>query len=628
LIIRLQKEMKVGSRIKVLPDKVANMIAAGEVVERPASVVKELVENSIDSGASRITVEVTNGGMESISVADDGCGMGRDDALLAFERHATSKIKDESDLERIKTLGFRGEALPSIAAVSRLELATKEEDALAGTKVLLEGGVVKEVQDVGCPHGTIIVVRDLFFNLPARRKYLKTVTTEMGHIVQAISHRGNANINIHFQLTHNGRKVIDLPPTDDLRERIAGTTGTEVAKEMLKVEYSSQMLANGLATPAKVFGYVAPPTLTRPSSSQTITYVNGRHVKNRILYRAVSDAYHTVLPDGRYPVAVLFVEIDHALVDVNVHPTKIEVRFLRENDVYSLVARAVRSSLTSADLTPRFRIAEPVQADAGEHAGRINIPIGPGIREGLKVGFDYKYKSQVPKFKSQIPRLKYKNDSVSSPVPPGLPLTLGLGSDSTKEIAPLSELLYIGQAFDTYIIAQGKKGLFIIDQHAAHERVLYEELTIAFENGRVETQRLLLPISLELSPSEGSMLSPYLEALGSIGFDIEEMGKNTFVLKAFPAVLSKVDLKEAIRGIVDDATSPSQARKPRKEHDSLIALTACRGAIKAGDRLSPEEAKRLIGRLDGASMSYTCAHGRPTAISIDLQELEKKFKRR
>ena len=629
-----------GSRIRVLPEKVANMIAAGEVVDRPASVVKELVENSLDSGGSRIIVEVTKGGAESISVADDGSGMSRDDALLAFERHATSKLADASDLEKILTLGFRGEALPSIASVSRLELTTKEKDALAGTHIHLEGGVIKDVQDVGCPPGTLIVVRDLFFNLPARKKYLKTVSTEMGHIAEAVSHRGNANMDVQFQLVHNGRKVLELPATDNLQERIAGTIGSEVAKEMLKVEYRSEMLSNGNPTPANVYGYIAPPTVTRPSASQIITYVNGRHIKNRMLFRSVGDAYRTVLPDRRYPVVVLFLEIDPALVDVNVHPAKVEVKFLKENDIYSLVGRAVKNSLNSANLTPRFKLGEKVEVEDGvstmvdASANANAFPYGKGVDPpGRSVGYRIepeggKFPSQKEAFPKRATGFESNYDSGPTKVPSSTPLTPDLGSGSKKDLTPLSELIYIGQAFDTYIIAQGKEGLYIIDQHTAHERVLYEQLLVESKNGRPQTQRLLLPISLELTPKESGIISPYLPTLREIGFDLEELGKDTFVLKAFPAALSKTDVKRGMRGVVDEIVSRSLVGKITEEHDSIIAMTSCRSAIKAGDRMLEQEAKWLIGRLDAASMSYTCVHGRPTMISIELEEIERKFKRR
>ena len=627
-----------GSKIRVLSEKVANMIAAGEVVERPASAVKELVENSIDSAAGRVTVEVIKGGIESISVSDDGCGMGRDDALLAFERHATSKLKDASDLDKILTLGFRGEALPSIASVSRLELTTKEKNSLAGTHIRIDGGIIKDVQDIGCPPGTLMVVRDLFFNLPARKKYLKTVSTEMGHITEALSQRANANKGIHFQLSHNGRKVLELPPTDDLRERIAGTLGWEVAKEMLEVEYHGEMLTKDISTPCRVFGYIAPPTTTRPTASQIITYVNGRHIKNRTLHRAVVDAYRTILTTGRYPIIVIFIEIDPSLIDVNVHPTKIEVKFLRENDVYSLIGRVIRNSLTSANLTPRFRLGEGAQvAQVANGAAKVDDGRNPSARRGnFSNPEDAIPRDIIPgdiipgDSQRKAGHYGYTPKGTNSPKAVAvLPLTPDLGSESGKRVSTLAELVYVGQVFDTYIIAQGKDGLFIIDQHTAHERVLYEQLlSQSKNNGRVQTQRLLLPIAIELSPREEGILLDYIGTLREIGFELEEMGKSTYVLKAFPAVLVKTDIKRAIKGVVDDIISSDQVGKLTREQNSIIALTSCRSAVKAGDRMSPEEARSLIGRLDAASMSFTCVHGRPTTISIGLDELEKKFKRR
>ena len=579
-----------ANKICVLPEGVAIKIAAGEVVERPASVVKELVENSLDAGSHRITVEVKGGGRELVRVIDDGCGMNREDAALALERYSTSKISKLEDLEAIRSLGFRGEALPSIAAVSQLELLSRTQEESAGTRVRVEGGKVREVREAGCPSGTRISVRNLFFNVPARRKFLKTVTTEMGHISELVGRQALIQTDIFFQLIHNGQEVFTLPSEKSLRERIAILYGGEIAEDLIPLNFESHLL--------KLKGFLTKPTQSRSRPAQQLFYVNHRPIRSRSISHALFEGYRTLLPTGRFPVAFLLLEISPSSVDINVHPTKREVKFREEGKIHDLIVEAVKSALGKVSLIPE------IKAERRETK----------IKEAVS-----KYLAREEKPSQLFDRLTLSKATPSlSPLPPG---------EGIKACPEGSEGVGgLTQFHNTYIISQEEGKLIIFDQHAAHERILYERLKAASAQSGVQSQSLLFPITLQLSPQETATLSRNLTAFTQIGFEIEEFGRDSFLLRGLPSLLDRGDPKQLLLDIIDDlAIGKKMGDTERKE--KLITIMACRGAIKAGDRLKPEEMSRLLRELAETSRPYTCPHGRPTMIKLTVEELEKKFRR-
>ncbi len=564
-------------KIRILPEEVASKIAAGEVIERPASVVKELVENSLDANSHRIRVEVKGGGRELIRVIDDGCGMNREDAALALKRYSTSKIAKLGDLETICSFGFRGEALPSIAAVSQLELLTCTPDQSAGTRVRVEGGKIKEVREAGCPTGTIVTAQNLFFNIPARRKFLKTVTTEMSHISELVVRLALIQTDTVFQLIHNSQEVWTLPAKKSLRERIAILYGEEIAEDLIPLNFESHLL--------QLKGFLTKPTQSRSRPAQQLFYVNHRPVRSRLISHALSEGYRTLLPTGRFPVAFLLIDISPSSVDINVHPTKREVKFREEGKLHDLVAQAVKSALGKASLIPEIK-AESTEV-------RIKEPVSKYLTKEEKPSqlFDKSALSQVTPAKPQLP----------FPTP-------------------------LTQFHNTYIISQEEGELIIFDQHAAHERILYERLREDLAQSKVQSQSLLFPISLQLPPGETATLSQNLTALTQLGFQIEEFGRQSFLLRALPSLLDRGDPRQLLLNIIDDLGTGKKMEDIEKK-EKLITIMACQGAIKAGDKLEPEEMTRLLRELSETSRPYTCPHGRPTMIKLTLKELEKKFRR-
>lgn len=568
-----------SSNINILPEKLANKIAAGEVVERPASVVKELVENSIDAGATRIRISTQVGGKASIVVADDGCGMSREDALMCIQRHATSKIATDEDLEEILTLGFRGEALPSIGSISHMIIETKEAEKTAGTRVVVEGGVLKSTSDIGRDVGTTVVVRDLFFNIPARRKFLKTTETEFRHVVQAVTQLALCYPSIAFVLSHNDHEVLNVPRHDSMYVRLCAVFGASFMQEMLRVAFDQEDV--------KGEGFFGRPTAARRSRLRQMIFVNGRPVISRFLNYAVYAGYGGLLSKENYPPFVVFLSIDPRKVDVNVHPAKREVRLSNEREVSRLLTEKVKDALRTdavspegqADRIPTVSITQLVE-EAGHYDSR------EGRRRQTSLSF--------------------------IPPPP-------------HERRSREEHVSLWQVHDTYIFAQVKSGIIVIDQHVAHERVLYQEAMESFSGQPSPGQQLLFPLSLELSPTEIHIIEEIRPLLEQMGFGIRAFGRNSVVVDAIPSGLKRWRNGQMLMDMVDQMAKEGRITSGLKE--KLAASYSCHAAIKAGEKLSADEMQILIDRLFATREPFVCPHGRPTLVRVSMEDLNRWFGR-
>ena len=597
-------------KIRVLPDHVCNQIAAGEVVERPAAVVKELVENSVDAGATRIHVSVHKGGRSLVGVVDDGEGMSPDDALLALERHATSKIVTAEDLMGIRSMGFRGEALPSIAAVSRFEMVTREKDAVSGTRIVVEGGLVRSVEEVGCPPGTRITVRDLFYNVPARRKFLRSADTETAHISEMFLRLALAHPEISWQLVHDNRTVREFSKTVSVQDRVIQVFGASVAKTLLAVDHPTP---HGTVT-----GLVGPPELQRANPRSLFLFVNKRPVKDSLLTHAVLTAYETLLPKGSYPFVILFLDVPPRLVDVNVHPTKREVRFRDPTLVVDMVREAVARALTEA-MKASWNRSFFVSSGA-ERLGDPRAVFQEASGALAAVPGDPPERAPGPP-PAGIPLAWQRESREPFAPPPGAP---------TEPVAAptgfsgFSSLKILGQLACTYIVLEAPDGLILIDQHAAHERICYERLSLGM--GSKASQRLVRPAVVDLPALEADALKRWIPELQAVGFDIEPFGGGSFVIHAVPSALKGADPAAVIRHVVE--TTPGEERTPRVELLQNLAHTAaCHSSVRAGQRLSLEEMRHLLSELDQLHVSATCPHGRPLWWKITLEQIQRFFHR-
>ena len=586
-------------RIRILPETLSNMIAAGEVVERPASVVKELVENSIDAGSSRIDVTVRDGGKRLIRVADNGSGMGREDALLCLERHATSKIGKPSDLESISTMGFRGEALASIASVSRMTVSTKEGDALEGTEVITEGGVVKEVRAAGIPGGTIVEVRDLFFNTPARKKFLRTTATELGHIGDYLARTAIAFPAIAFTFKSDGKTILDLPGAADTGERLHALFGRDDAGRLMEIDEEGGSM--------KVTGFISPPTVQRSTASSLYIYVNGRIVKDRVIRHAILQGYESFIMKGRFPVALLFVEVPPEEVDVNVHPAKSEVRFRNAGAVHSLVSSAVEKALREK-----------------EWLGGESAPAGSErVKEAAAL---YMAREEERAEKETTPFMERR--SIPGALPPGESRDGGM--EEGRELAPeryFSSLEVIGQLGGMYILCQGRDGLVIIDQHAAYERIAFEELKAGYEGRSPDVQKLLIPETVDLPPRAAAAVKENLGYLRELGFHVDHFGGRSFVIEAVPAVIGTAGAGEMIADIGTELAEGPASRRFAHALDGILKRLACHSVIRGRRRMRREEMEDLLRRMDAAGIVPHCPHGRPARIVLTMDEIEKRFER-
>ena len=589
------------SSIKRLPDHVIDRIAAGEVVERPASVVKELLENSLDAQATRIVIELKNGGKSSILVDDDGLGMSAEEARLCVERHATSKLFTAEDLEQISTFGFRGEALSSIAAVSVFLLRT-QRDGSKGVELSIRGGDLEAEREIADARGTRIRVDRLFFNVPARRKFLRADATELGHIVRLITRAALARPDVTFRLDHSGQMLLDTPRAADSSERMGQIFGRERARKMLPIELESDGL--------RVHGFAGRPVDGLPRRDAQHVFVNGRIVSDRVLQHAINTAYGETMARGRYPAMVLFVDADPDVVDVNVHPQKNEVRFSASQQVHETVRHAIRSALQGAGSVPDLAELRPDRAEG---------PIAPGGIGDATLAYLQQHRDADP------PHAWSAREPGGSPIArPPTPLI-----DSTRMEDPASAAMPLGQYLESYIVAQDREGILLVDQHAAHERVLFEKYLAAAEKDVVEVQTLMFPQTTELSPDEHAWLMSELDEFRRIGFRVEPFGGTTVRVLAIPAVAGGADPLDLIRELLGEAASAATAaRDTGTLRRKLITTAACHAAIKVNYPLSRPAMQRLLDDLFRVENPSTCPHGRPALFRIGLEEIERAFRRR
>jgi DNA mismatch repair protein MutL len=616
------------SRIRLLSETVASQVAAGEVVERPASVVKELVENSLDAGARNIDIVIRRGGISLVRVIDDGCGMGRDDALLSLERHATSKIRSAADLQAVVTLGFRGEALPSIASVSRFRLTTREGDAIAGTEIIVNGGKIDVVRDGGEAPGTQVEVRSLFYNLPARRKFLRSENTESRNIEHQIHLQAIGHPEIGFSLMRDDRILCRLPATATLGDRIRDLYGVELLQRLVEV--------NGAASPKiQISGFIGQAGLSRQTRSQQLVFVNGRAIESNLITGAVREGYHTALMKGQYPVTFLFVELDPAAVDVNVHPAKREVRFRDPNSVREAVVRCIQQTLEHARADWQEKFRAPIRPAP---SAAVSVKAAPDLslrsevtapeathRElphlGTVAGIADPGRAPGSETVGQAPRLpEGRFDSA------GVAPSLQSPQRDTKPAQQQFEI--IGVLSKLYVLMENANGLVLVDQHAAHERVLFEELRRRMEEQGVPTQKLLLPQTFDLPPRDADWIEHNLPVLQRMGIGIESFGPDTFKIDSLPSFLDVSDAAQFMRKVIDDLKSAGNSASAMRLGEEMIAKSVCRHAVKANDPLRYPEVEKLIRDLLDCDLPYCCPHGRPTMIQISLAELEKKFGRK
>ncbi len=659
------------NKIKVLSDNLANQIAAGEVVERPASVIKELIENSIDAGATRLQIEIELGGRRLMKVSDNGEGMVRDDAILAFERHATSKIRELDDLGRIRTLGFRGEALASIASVAKVELSTKIEDDLAATIVQIDGGRLIDVKDAARSTGTTIAVRDLFFNTPARRKFMRSEATENYHITSIVQHYALAHPEIAFMLTNNGREVLQVSPAKDLRERAFQIFGAALLESLLPV-------SGGRENVAEVTGFVSAPRERRTNKDSQYFFVNQRSVRDRVISLGLLDGYRSVLPHGVYPIAFLFVNVPLEELDVNVHPAKTEVRFRRREAVKDAISEAVRGSLTQAGIVPvnregeaEMRLSEVAvsvgtgsisgtfeqkamqfdvtdgreleqsfspssdQRTAAEPAIQSDVesaPLDPGTVDGSYVEergitqvFEHRSESVIDAetFEQNESTLESAAAGVLPPISSAARFAKPAALDevSGHKIRPLAQL------HDSFIVAVDDEGLLLVDQHVAHERILFDKFRKSETEREIESQNLLLPETLDLTPAQSEAFQLAEDALIELGFGMMRLSGRTIAIKSIPTDLPPAEARNLFAEILDGVAADKRSAAKSTLRDDIAASLACKAAVKINMKLTPEKMQWLIDRLLLTSSPTTCPHGRPVILRLSMKDIERGFHR-
>ena len=642
-------------RIKLLPSSLINKIAAGEVIDRPASVVKELVENAIDAMASRIDIYLEEGGRKLIRIVDNGVGMDAEDIALAFQSHATSKIKDADDLFAIHTLGFRGEALPSIGSVSQSSIISRTKGAIHGAEIKINGGVLSEVRECGAPEGTQLEVRELFFNVPVRKKFLKTIPTEMAYISEVLTKFSLSYPAVHFTLTHNDRTVFNLPPVQDAADRIAAFFGEELRKQLIPVLLREEHFS--------LCGYIAPPFFDKANARMQFIFLNGRYIKDSAIFRAIGESYHGKLMPRRYPIVFLFLQIEPSEVDVNVHPTKIEVRFRNSSTIYHYVLSALKEGLSRAPVKPIGGLTpiQKLENDAVK-TGDVALPQKSLWGQFPQKKADEQHTSDVyTKEESHLSTASLHKAECTDVCPPAEDVDAFSAQNQEKEEAlqvphnerkspnindvPLTretdttERVYVPegggrprryfQVHNAYIVEETVDGLNIIDQHALHEIILYHEIEKHVHSSKLPSQRLLIPELVDLSPKDFFSIIDLKEHLGGVGIEIEEFGHNTIVIRSFPQLLKRLNGKEFLETLLIEFGEGDGPKGKDKTLNKLISVMACKGAVKAGQKLEPQEISELLEKKRIMSaFTNNCPHGRPTTLHFSLDDLEKQFKRK
>jgi DNA mismatch repair protein MutL len=662
-------------RIHVLSEAVANKIAAGEVVERPASVVKELLENSLDAGSTRIKIQVEAGGKKLIQITDNGCGMVRDDAMLAFERHATSKIKNAEDLLSIATLGFRGEALPSIASVSRLRLETRAPEENSGTILEINGGKIIKVEEAGLPAGTAITIRDLFFNVPARKKFLKSESTELSHIASLVTHYALAHPDKHFELHSATNAVLVAPPVAGHSERVYQVFGKEVLDQLIPVAADQPLVRVGLPQPPpwrrsdsapsgdgldedepappvagdlRAHGFISRPEIQKLNRNSIYVFVNGRLIRDRLIQHSLTEAYRNIIPPTVYPVVLLFLELPNGEVDVNVHPSKTEVRFRQQTVVHDFVRDSVRAALMKTRPVPQFTTeigARPtatpsltpgarsragasaswrtLYAPADPQGFSLQAPAPPPVTERFQFAGGISVEGNAAVSLAHAPQIapEFINGDNCTPQIADAP-------EATSDLAPsLASLKPLGQVRESFILAVNHEGLWIIDQHVAHERVLFEKVLKQRAVNKVESQRLLMPMVLELTPGQLAVFSEISDELNHNGFEVEPFGTRSIAVKVAPAGVEATQIEHMLHEVLDQLSREEQAVNLEKVRARIAASIACHAAIKVNMPLEQNKMEWLLAELAKTECPMSCPHGRPVVLRYSMKDMQKAFKR-
>ncbi|ATU09127.1 DNA mismatch repair endonuclease MutL [Methanohalophilus portucalensis] len=594
--------MEKPEHIHLLDEATINQIAAGEVIERPASVVKELIDNSLDSGASDIRVEIEGAGSKNITVIDDGSGIGRDEVPLAFTKHSTSKIESKDDLHRIITLGFRGEALSSIAAVSRVELISRTADCLSAVKIGVEGGLVGEATETGSSVGTRVEVRDLFYNTPARRKYLKSKRTELSHITDTVTRQALGNPGVAFTLLNEGKVVLRCGK-GELFDRMVQVLGADVARQLIPLEYEDGLLS--------LWGYISKPGYYRSNREMNYFFINGRNISSPAISNAVRLGYYTMLAKGRYPAAVLNVKINLEEVDVNVHPAKRYVRLSRENEIMDGITAAVEQALKQEKLVPEVKPSRTMTMQSSLASPEKPTSKEPVSSESPVIRENTSNYTAPPRDTQR--RLKSSERAMAEEK--AQPERVGSG---------VSDARILGQVNDLYIVAETDEGILLIDQHAAHERIMYEQISRKVKH---DWQELISPVTVDLTTREKVLLEEYIPYLENLGFSLSEFGTQTYVITTVPTVMGKIEDPSVVYDLLADLFAQGRVKEKKGMEDMLCKTMACRSAIKAGASCNMEQMQNLLDQLEKTENPYTCPHGRPTMITLGKAELDKLFKR-
>ncbi|MGZ3578784.1 MAG: DNA mismatch repair endonuclease MutL [Syntrophales bacterium] len=603
-----------AAKIVVLPESLSSKIAAGEVIERPASILKELLENALDAGATEITIELEKGGRGSIKVIDNGEGIESAEVPLAFERFATSKIYQFDDIYKVRSYGFRGEALPSIGAISRVEMVTRKESSLSGTRVIVEAGRLESVTDTGCPMGTSVWVSHIFDPVPVRKKFLKTEATEQGYCMDVITRMALSHPEVRIRVLVHGREILNIPATGDISERVSLVLGTDFMDHMLPVK--------GVRGSMTVLGFASKPDFTRSSAKQLYYFVNKRFIRDYLLNHAVMTAYRRLIEAKKYPAAVLFVDLPPGDVDVNVHPAKMEVRFRNPREIYDIIVETVVHALANIAPVSSGAMGRTMPEGYGERVQealkRYTVTSGSGKLFFNKTLRDY----SVPR--PAMDRIPEKEQAEISTV------KISVEREMPVKRQNFVDLEYIGQFAGTYLVFSSSDGLTLVDQHAAHERILFDKLRMetARRGEKIMSQRLLIPEVANLSTGEFAVIMESIKVLEDMGVEVESFGEKTVILKSVPAMLSHVEPKGLLLEILEELSNAERPIGLEERQEKLFALLACKGAVKANQKLAEAEVMRLCSDLDATQFSATCPHGRPVSVSFGLRDIEKMFKRK